>query len=106
MKGDSFKDFVLDQLCEVPSVQGRRLFGADGRYADQRFFGILPDGKLFFKTDDQTAKPYEEQGLEPFRPGKKQTLKHYFEVPALVLEDQRRLTDRATKALKVEPKRT
>ena len=46
MKDDSFKDFVLDQLQELDSVEARRMFGGYGLYQDETFFGIIHKGRL------------------------------------------------------------
>jgi DNA transformation protein len=51
MSHHSFKDFVLDQLSALPAVNARAMFGAHGLYQGEHFFGILDEGRLFFKTD-------------------------------------------------------
>ena|ERR1041384_1533181 len=104
MKAESFKNFVIDQLREIQDVQCRPMFGGYGLYADARFFGIIHDGKLYFKTDEQTVEDYLDERMNPFRPGKKQKLKNYYEVPAFVLEDHEDLTRWANKALSLESK--
>ena len=59
MADESFKEFVLDQLRAVPDVRAKAMFGAHGLYQDEHFFGILDEGRLFFKTDasEQRLKP-------------------------------------------------
>ena len=104
MKQESFKNFVLDQLREISNLQCRPMFGGYGLYADARFFGIIYEGKLFFKTDRNTVKDYVREDMSPFRPNKNQTLQKYYEVPAFVLEDHEDLTEWATKAMNVESK--
>ena len=49
MADESFKEFVLDQLSALPEVRARAMFGAHGLYQGERFFGILDEGRLFFK---------------------------------------------------------
>jgi len=104
MKQASFKNFVLDQLREIPDMECRPMFGGYGLYSDARFFGIIYEGRVYFKTDQSTVKAYTDEGMRSFQPGKKQTLKTYYEVPAFVLEDHEDLTDWATKAMNVESK--
>lgn len=89
---DSFKDFVLDQLSGLRGVTCRAMFGGYGLYQGTSFFGIIHKGRLYFKTDDRTRKAYLNQGMKPFRPNQKQTLKNYFEVPVDVMEDAEQLT--------------
>jgi DNA transformation protein and related proteins len=104
LKQVSFKNFVLDQLRELPDLQCRPMFGGYGLYSDARFFAIIYDGKVYFKTDGRTVKDYEDERMSAFSPNKKQTLKNYYEVPAFVLEDHEDLTCWATKAVNVETK--
>ena len=104
MKQESFKNSVLDQLREISNLQCRPMFGGYGLYADARFFGIIYEGKLYFKTDSNTVKDYVREDVLPFRPNKKQALQKYYEVPAFVLENHMDLTDWATRALGVGPK--
>jgi DNA transformation protein and related proteins len=83
----SFKDFVLDQLQELEGVEARRMFGGFGLYRDEIFFGIVHQGRLYFKTDDSTVRFYRKHKMKPFRPNAKQALKSYYRVPVEVLED-------------------
>ena len=92
MKGDSFKDFVLDQLSGLEGIDCRAMFGGFGVYKDGVFFGIIFKGKFYLKTNDQTCKQFKEKGMKPFRPSAKQTLKSYYEVPVDILENSRKLS--------------
>ena len=66
MPEDSFKEFVLDQLHALPELRAKAMFGAHGLYAAEIFFGILADGKLFFKTDAPSQQDFVARGMEPF----------------------------------------
>jgi len=92
MPGDTFKDYVLDQLAGLGGVSARPMFGAYGLYKGGRFFGIIHKETLYFKTDEATRAQYIEYGMKPFRPSKKQTLKNYYEVPAEILDDNGELS--------------
>jgi len=96
---DSFKDFALDQLHQLDGVTCRPMFGGWGLYRGEKFFGIIRDGQLYFKTDDATRSAYLEHGMEPFRPNDKQTLKNYYEVPIGVLENPDELAQWALRAI-------
>lgn len=87
VKDESFKDFVLDQLADLRGLSCRAMFGGYGLYRGHTFFGIIHDGRLFFKTDEKSRTNYTNEKMKPFRPNKKQTLKNYYEVPPDVLED-------------------
>ena len=91
-KQDGFKDFVLDQLSELPGLTHRSMFGGYGLYCGSVFFGIVQKGRLYFKTNATTAPRYRKREMKPFRPNATQTLKTYYEVPVDVLEDAGELT--------------
>ena len=91
-KHDGFKDFVLDQLSELPGLTCRAMFGGHGLYCGKVFFGIVHTGRLYFKTNATTVPQYREREMAPFRPNAKQTLNTYYEVPVDILEDAGELT--------------
>lgn len=99
MKDDSFKDFVLDQLVDIPDVTERKMFGAFGLYSGGYFFAIIDEGVLYLKTDSETKQKFLDAGMDCFRPSKEQVLKNYFEVPADVLEDREVLSEWALEAI-------
>lgn len=99
MKDDSFIEFIMDQLAELGGVNCRAMFGGCGLYHWGTFFGIIHKGRLYFKTNQDTRSEYIEQGMGPFRPNEKQTLKNYYEVPADVIENQGQLAGWAEKAI-------
>ena len=101
MLDDSFKEFVLDQLSMLPDVRAKAMFGAHGLYSGDRFFGILDEGRLFFKTDAQSQADYTARDMGPFTyesKGKVTTMS-YHEVPPDVLEQPQELAGWARKAI-------
>jgi DNA transformation protein len=100
---DSFREFVLDQLSALPDVRARAMFGAHGLYSGDHFFGIVDEGRLFFKTNAQSQADYTERGMGPFTyesRGKVMTMS-YHEVPQDVLEQPQELAGWARKAIGV-----
>jgi DNA transformation protein len=103
MADDSFKEFVLDQLGALPDVRAKAMFGAHGIYSGENFFGILDEGRLFFKTDAASQADYTSRGMGPFTyqaRGKKVAL-GFHEVPPDVLENAPELTAWARKAMDI-----
>ena len=103
MPDDSFKEFVLDQLSALPNVRARAMFGAYGLYADESFFGILDEGRLFFKTDAQSQADYTAREMPPFTyesRGRMMTM-GYHEVPPDVLESRDELVAWARRAIQI-----
>ena len=103
MADDSFKEFVLDQLSALENVRARAMFGAHGIYSGDKFFGILDEGRLFFKTDAASAADYTARGMGAFTyelKGKPMTMA-YHEVPPEVLENAPELAAWARKAIEL-----
>ncbi|MGQ0667326.1 MAG: TfoX/Sxy family protein [Nitrospiraceae bacterium] len=99
-KYDGFKDFVLDQLTDLRGLVCRAMFGGYGLYQGTTFFGIIHKGRLYFKVTPTTATTYKKQGMKPFRPNSKQTLKSFYEVPVEIIEDTEQLADWAEQSVK------
>lgn len=98
MSADSFRDFVLEQLAALDGLRCKRMFGGYGLYSGEAFFGIVFDGRLYFKTHPDTLAEYLEHQTAVFAPTEKQVLKNYREVPVDILEDSERLLIWARKA--------
>ena len=108
MPDDSFKEFVLDQLSALPDVRARAMFGAHGLYQGEHFFGILDEGRLFFKTDAASQPVYVARGMEPFTyksKGRGLTMS-YHEVPPDVLENPAELVIWARRAIQTAANRS
>jgi DNA transformation protein len=91
MSNDSFLDFNLKQLATLDGVRCKCMFGGHGLYCGEHFFGIVFDGRLFFKTHPETLPEYMEHHAAVFAPSEKQVLRNYREVPVDILEDNERL---------------
>lgn len=107
MATDEFQIFIADQLAELKGLCMKRMFGAVGMYLDGAFFGILDEGRLYFKTSELTREKYKAAGCMAFTYEKKgkgggaaQTvaLKSYYEVPLDVLEKRGELVRWAREA--------
>jgi len=108
MADDSFKKFVLDQLSALPELRAKAMFGAHGMYCVDKFFGILDEGRLFFKTDERSQADYVARGMGPFTyqmKGKVMTMA-YHEVPPDVLEQPQELTHWARRAIQIAAAKT
>ena len=103
MADESFKEFVLDQMSALPELRARAMFGAHGLYAGEKFFGILDEGRLFFKTDAASAADYTARGMGPFTYESKGNVltMAYHEVPPDVLENAPELTAWAQRAIQL-----
>ena len=100
MKVDSFRDFVLDQLNDLDDVTCRAMFGGHGLYLGKSFFGIVYEGRLYFKTDEVSRIEYSRRGMKPFHPSERQTMK-YHEVPPDVIENRDEVLVWAQQAIQI-----
>jgi DNA transformation protein and related proteins len=96
MPTDSFRDFVLEQLAGLNGLRCKRMFGGYGLYGNEQFFGIVYDGRLYFKAHPDTLQDYLNCAV--FAPSEKQILHNYREVPVDILEDAEQLCAWARKA--------
>ena len=85
-KDDEFVEYICDQLINFDLVTYKPMFGGYGLYCGDAFFGLVFDGRVYFKTNDTTRLKYESWESEPFQPNAKQTLKTYYEVPIEIIE--------------------
>ncbi|MBI4658573.1 MAG: TfoX/Sxy family protein [Verrucomicrobia bacterium] len=101
MATDSFKDFVLDQLSGLPRLRAKAMFGGYGLYQGDRFFGILMDGRLYFRTDAQSRSAFVKLGMGPFVYEKARQIvaMNYYEVPPAVLENRDEIVAWATRSI-------
>lgn len=98
MASNSFIDFVLEQLASLNGLRSKRMFGGYGLYCGEQFFGIVYDGRLYFKTNPDTLPEFMKYHASVFAPSEKQVLKNYREVPVEILEDSESLQAWAMKA--------
>ena len=99
MESDSFVEFVEDQLCGLPDIRSRAMFGGYGVYQGDIFFAIISGGRLYFKTNSQSAQQYVEAGMKSFEPKPGQGLRNYYEVPVDIIEDNSKLVAWARAAI-------
>jgi DNA transformation protein len=67
----------------------------------ERFFGLLDDGVVYFKTDDATRARYTRRRMTPFMAPGEQPSKTYYRVPTSILEDADALVVWAREAVAV-----
>jgi DNA transformation protein len=95
--------YVLEQLAGLGRLSTRRMFGAVGLYSGERFFAVIDDDTLFFKTNESNYADYEARHMPRFMPTAKRPVgpMGYHQVPADVIEDGELLVEWARKAVAV-----
>ncbi len=97
----SFAEYVADQVVELGEVRVKKMFSSHGLYLGEKFFGIVNDGVLYLKTNEETAPKYLEVGMGPFAPSPEQVLKNYLEVPPEIIDDKDQLVAYVEEACRV-----
>jgi TfoX/Sxy family transcriptional regulator of competence genes len=57
------RDHLLDALDGLP-VRSRAMFGGYGFYMEDAFFAVISDGRLYFRTDDDSREAYRALGMQ------------------------------------------
>lgn len=97
---DTYRDYVVDQLSRVQPVNWKRMFGGIGLYSSGRFFALIDNDTLYFKTGDGNRKDFEQRNAPAFQPfGPDSKPMGYHQVPADILEDLAQLPLWMAKAL-------
>ncbi|WP_407308064.1 TfoX/Sxy family protein [Desulfosporosinus sp. SB140] len=98
--GESFKEYVVDQLGKLGYVTVKKMFGGAGIYFEGLIFGILANDILYFKVGDSNKSDYERLGMKPFQPfDDRNMVMPYYEVPVDILENRELLKEWARKSL-------
>ncbi len=100
-EGKKLADHYVDQLSDWAKITTRPLFGAVALCRGDHVFGMIWNGALYFKADDESQGEYEAAHSHPLEyasKGEERSLKTYWEVPADVLEDDDRLKQWADRA--------
>lgn len=98
---NSFRDYVLEQLNALDGLRYRPMFGGYGLYCGEQFFGIVHNGRLYFKTHPDTLTDYLDHHCAILAPSEEQVLKNYREVPVDILEDTGQLATWARNAARL-----
>ncbi len=97
----SYRDYVVEQLEHAAPITAKSMFGGVGLYAEEYFFALIANDRLYFKVDDSNRPDFEAAGMQPFRPYGDDRAMGYYEVPVEVLEDVDELQVWAGKAIEV-----
>ena len=68
MRTDSFRDYVLEQLADLDGLRCRAMFDGSGLYSGEQLFGIVYDGRLYFKAHPDTLPDYLSHHCAVFAP--------------------------------------
>jgi DNA transformation protein and related proteins len=97
-------DDIRELFSAFGSVEVRRLFGGVGIYAGGMMFGLVHDGVIYLKVDEESVTAFEREQLEPFsysRRGERASLTSYRRMPDRLYDDPDELATWAREAIAV-----
>lgn len=85
----AFANHVVDLLSDFGEVEAKRMFGGFGIFRDGLMFGLIADGCLYLKADDQSRSSFEDEDLTAFSYYKKdkEFKLSYYLAPEIFFED-------------------
>ncbi|MCE9547778.1 MAG: TfoX/Sxy family protein [Planctomycetia bacterium] len=100
MDDDSYCEFVLDQLRRLGTVDCRPMPDGHELHREEKLFGVVSGGALYFRTDAQTRDRYTASGMKPLATHPKQALSDFYQVPVDVVEDVDQLLEWGAEAIR------
>ena len=100
---NEFQEFLQEVFEPVGSVTIKRMFGGLGIFRHGLMFGLVADGRVCLKADEQTTQDFIDEGLEEWSyDGKGKPVKMgYWYIPERLLEDPDELKEWSLKAFDV-----
>lgn len=65
LDSDSFVEFLFELLSPLGRITARRMFGKSGLFCDGVMFGMLAEGRLYFRVDEKNRKTFHEAETFP-----------------------------------------
>lgn len=83
------RESLEDLFAPFGAVRVKRMFGGQGIFADDVMIGLVGDGQIFLKADQQTEARFKAEGCEPFlyERGDKKISLGYWSLPDKALDD-------------------
>jgi DNA transformation protein and related proteins len=97
----AYRAEIEEKLSAVCNLRTRPMFGGLGIYADDFFFALADDGKLYLKVDSSNQGDFEARGMQPFVPFGGSQPMGYWELPHGVIDDPKELSAWVDKAVRV-----
>lgn len=62
----AYATHIVDLLGAFGPCEAKRMFGGHGIFLQGLMFGLIADGSLYLKADDETRRLFLAEGSEPF----------------------------------------
>ncbi len=104
MGGAEGPDYLTELFTAFGLVKVRRMFGGAGLFVDGLMIGLVDDGTIYLKADEQTVPVFKRENLKPSSYKTKtgtHTLVSYWRMPERLYDDPDELARWAAQALEV-----
>ena len=64
-QGDSFAEFLREQLAPLGPISMRRMFGKTGVFCDGVMLGMVTENTLYVRVDEHTSEAFQEAASFP-----------------------------------------
>lgn len=96
-----YREQVEEKLSAVLPIRTKAMFGGVGIYANELFFALIAEDKLYFKVSPLNRADFEAAGMQPFYPYDSPKPMGYWELPPGVIDQPEELKVWVDKALAV-----
>ena len=107
-KSDKIIERLESSLTPLGVFRSRPMFGGQGLYLDDVFFGLIAYDKFYLKTDEQNRGDYVKAKVKPFSfesTRKGLVVTSYWQCPPEIFDDGRKLRRWISKALEASRRR-
>lgn len=95
------RDDIVAKIGAACNLRHKAMFGGVGLYADEVFFALIDDDRLYFKVGSENLGDYAQFKAEPWVFGKGEINNNYRELPSQILSNPVELGSWIEKAVTV-----
>ena len=86
---NSYVAFIVGHFSPLGEITAKSMFGGHCLYCNGTVFALIASNTLYLKADSVNQPEFEERGLKPFHPFKRQdAVMRYFTAPPEIFEDR------------------
>lgn len=95
-----FVSYIVELMQSIGPVTAKGMFGGHGIFLEGLMFGLVADGILYLKADEETEDEFESRELEAFTYNKqgKEFKMSYYQAPEEAMESAEEMNIWANKA--------
>lgn len=99
-----YREWLTELFARFGAVSVKHFFNLNGLFLDDIMFGLVADDRIYFKTDEQSRKIFEREGVSALtyvmRDGER-IVTSYWEVPQHLYDEPDQLVHWAKRAYEI-----